>query len=216
MASIWGVATHAYQPDAEHAGGELTFKVGDRIQILGQDDPGWWQGELGGQLGLFPSNYIRVELEADAPKENRKAVRVASQERRLDYSQTRVGVWASNMAIYVGSFYVLTGCVLLLYAVFGKSPDIDNTAEAWAGIDGAIGSACVVLGTAIVFLEYKYGYRREGSILPTRALLYCALSVPGYWCFPTRFASVLFIFPILANFYSAWLKEVYLPPQVHA
>jgi len=37
---------------------ELTFKANDRIVVLQKDDSGWWQGELNGQVGMFPSNFV--------------------------------------------------------------------------------------------------------------------------------------------------------------
>ena len=37
---------------------ELTFNVGDVINILCKDDNDWWTGELRGKSGLFPSNFV--------------------------------------------------------------------------------------------------------------------------------------------------------------
>ncbi|ANZ75183.1 BA75_02214T0 [Komagataella pastoris] len=37
---------------------ELTFKEGDKIEVLDQPDDDWWLGQVGGQKGLFPSNYV--------------------------------------------------------------------------------------------------------------------------------------------------------------
>lgn len=37
--------------------GELGFKEGDQIQVLHEDPSGWWDGELNGKVGKFPSNY---------------------------------------------------------------------------------------------------------------------------------------------------------------
>lgn len=39
------------------AEGELEFKEGDQIQVLHEDPSGWWDGELNGKVGKFPSNY---------------------------------------------------------------------------------------------------------------------------------------------------------------
>jgi Fes/CIP4, and EFC/F-BAR homology domain/SH3 domain len=35
--------------------GELSFYTGDIINVLQQDDSGWWQGELRGRIAVFPS-----------------------------------------------------------------------------------------------------------------------------------------------------------------
>ncbi|XP_076444940.1 intersectin-1-like isoform X4 [Babylonia areolata] len=37
---------------------ELTFEKDAVITVLSRDNPDWWQGEVNGQTGLFPSNYV--------------------------------------------------------------------------------------------------------------------------------------------------------------
>jgi len=48
---------------------ELSFQVGDVISVLSRDESeGWWEGELNGQRGLFPSNYVEpVSSDAVSP-----------------------------------------------------------------------------------------------------------------------------------------------------
>lgn len=36
---------------------ELTLRVGDIVVIL-REDEGWWEGDLNGQVGVFPSNFV--------------------------------------------------------------------------------------------------------------------------------------------------------------
>jgi len=38
---------------------ELSFCVGDQITILKKDESGWWEGELHGQKGWIPANYMQ-------------------------------------------------------------------------------------------------------------------------------------------------------------
>ncbi|XP_061871190.1 unconventional myosin-If isoform X1 [Colius striatus] len=38
---------------------ELSFNVGDIIDILLEDTSGWWKGRLHGREGLFPGNYVQ-------------------------------------------------------------------------------------------------------------------------------------------------------------
>ncbi|XP_063401729.1 SH3 domain-containing YSC84-like protein 1 [Mytilus trossulus] len=42
---------------------DLSFKAGDVIQVLTQttSDCDWWEGECHGNIGLFPSNYVKVK-----------------------------------------------------------------------------------------------------------------------------------------------------------
>ncbi|XP_032067969.1 unconventional myosin-If [Thamnophis elegans] len=37
---------------------ELSFNVGDIIDLLMEDSSGWWKGRLHGREGLFPGNYV--------------------------------------------------------------------------------------------------------------------------------------------------------------
>eukprot|EP00058_Branchiostoma_floridae_P004305 XP_002589793.1 hypothetical protein BRAFLDRAFT_125895 [Branchiostoma floridae] len=47
---------------------ELRLEVGDVIEILKQEEEGWWEGSLNGKSGVFPSNFVEVIKEED--KEN--------------------------------------------------------------------------------------------------------------------------------------------------
>ncbi len=38
---------------------ELLFSKGDIITVTQQVDGGWWEGELNGRTGWFPSNYVK-------------------------------------------------------------------------------------------------------------------------------------------------------------
>lgn len=46
---------------AEHED-ELELKEGDVIIILCKEleDKGWWRGELNGQVGVFPDNFVEL------------------------------------------------------------------------------------------------------------------------------------------------------------
>lgn len=37
---------------------DLTFKKGDHIKLLKKTNNGWWYGELDGQTGYFPHNFV--------------------------------------------------------------------------------------------------------------------------------------------------------------
>jgi len=45
---------------------ELSFKANERLMVLQKDDSGWWQGELNGRVGMFPSNFVEV-VDPNAP-----------------------------------------------------------------------------------------------------------------------------------------------------
>lgn len=39
---------------------ELTIKVGDVLKELKRREPGWMSGKLGSEVGLFPSNFVKI------------------------------------------------------------------------------------------------------------------------------------------------------------
>ncbi|XP_050020701.1 intersectin-1 isoform X3 [Alexandromys fortis] len=44
---------------------ELAFSKGQIINVLNKEDPDWWKGEASGQVGLFPSNYVKLTTDTD-------------------------------------------------------------------------------------------------------------------------------------------------------
>ncbi|XP_035687140.1 SH3 domain-containing kinase-binding protein 1-like isoform X1 [Branchiostoma floridae] len=58
-------AQYSYAPENMD---ELRLEVGDVIEILKQEEEGWWEGSLNGKSGVFPSNFVEVIKEED--KEN--------------------------------------------------------------------------------------------------------------------------------------------------
>ncbi|KAG8580072.1 hypothetical protein GDO81_007120 [Engystomops pustulosus] len=44
---------------------ELNFSKGQLINVINKDDVDWWQGEINGVTGLFPSNYVKMTTECD-------------------------------------------------------------------------------------------------------------------------------------------------------
>ncbi|CAH1227707.1 SH3KBP1 [Branchiostoma lanceolatum] len=58
-------AHYSYAPENTD---ELRLEVGDVIEILKQEEEGWWEGSLNGKSGVFPSNFVEVIKEED--KEN--------------------------------------------------------------------------------------------------------------------------------------------------
>ncbi|XP_033111620.1 intersectin-1-like [Anneissia japonica] len=50
----------AMYPYTSQKDDELTFQKNVVINVMKQDDPDWWEGELNGTTGYFPSNYVQV------------------------------------------------------------------------------------------------------------------------------------------------------------
>ncbi|XP_030058031.1 intersectin-1 [Microcaecilia unicolor] len=60
MCQVIGMYDYTAQNDDE-----LAFAKGQIINVLNKEDPDWWKGELNGQVGLFPSNYVKLTTDMD-------------------------------------------------------------------------------------------------------------------------------------------------------
>jgi len=49
------VALYDYQAQQSD---ELSFVKGNVIAVLSKDHPDWWMGELAGNTGIFPANFV--------------------------------------------------------------------------------------------------------------------------------------------------------------
>ncbi|KAF9067138.1 ras guanine nucleotide exchange factor domain-containing protein [Rhodocollybia butyracea] len=55
------LAMHDYEPQ-HNADTCLSFRAGQVIHVLNRDPSGWWDGELEGKRGWFPSNYVNADV----------------------------------------------------------------------------------------------------------------------------------------------------------
>ncbi|XP_028938168.1 intersectin-1 isoform X2 [Ornithorhynchus anatinus] len=60
VCQVIGMYDYAAQNDDE-----LAFGKGQIINVLNKEDPDWWKGEANGQVGLFPSNYVKLTTDMD-------------------------------------------------------------------------------------------------------------------------------------------------------
>ncbi|KAJ7134752.1 ras guanine nucleotide exchange factor domain-containing protein [Mycena epipterygia] len=63
MGAEYVLAMHDYAPQHQNATC-LSFRAGQVIHVLNRDSSGWWDGELEGRRGWFPSNYVNVDVNA--------------------------------------------------------------------------------------------------------------------------------------------------------
>ncbi|KAG9003226.1 hypothetical protein FRB95_007270 [Tulasnella sp. JGI-2019a] len=59
------IAMHDFVPDPANATC-LSFSAGEVIHVCNRDATGWWDGELDGRRGWFPSNYVSTDAAAFA------------------------------------------------------------------------------------------------------------------------------------------------------
>jgi son of sevenless-like protein len=62
LTSEYVLAMHDYSPQQQNATC-LSFLAGQVIHVLNRDVSGWWDGELEGRRGWFPSNYVNAEVD---------------------------------------------------------------------------------------------------------------------------------------------------------
>ncbi|KAF8827530.1 hypothetical protein HHX47_DHR4000078 [Lentinula edodes] len=55
------LAMHDYEPQ-HNISTCLSFRAGQVIHVLNRDASGWWDGELEGKRGWFPSNYVNADV----------------------------------------------------------------------------------------------------------------------------------------------------------
>ena len=66
---------------------ELAFSKGQLINVLNKEDPDWWKGEVSGQVGLFPSNYVKLTTDMD-PSQQCKCPGALRPSSLLSYGET--------------------------------------------------------------------------------------------------------------------------------
>jgi len=62
--------TFEYQAQNED---ELSLKIGDIIDIISQEEEGWWEGSFNGKSGMFPNNFVEEIASTAAPPVTAKA-----------------------------------------------------------------------------------------------------------------------------------------------
>lgn len=51
---------------------ELTLQPGQSVDVLGEEEDGWWRGQVGDRTGLFPSNFVEIITEETTPSPSTK------------------------------------------------------------------------------------------------------------------------------------------------
>lgn len=77
---------------------ELTLKVGDIIDIIGEEETGWWRGQLANKTGVFPSNFVEIITDNNAKEPKDTPVEVAKKLQGLSLNCfTEIIVRAENL-----------------------------------------------------------------------------------------------------------------------
>ena len=58
-------ALHGFEGQGTH---ELSFSAGVSILLLRRIDENWLEGKLDGKVGIFPANYVKIQLGSPSGK----------------------------------------------------------------------------------------------------------------------------------------------------
>lgn len=103
------LAMHDYEPQSSNTTC-LSFRTGQVIHVLNRDPSGWWDGELEGRRGWFPSNYVNADF--GKSKAQAVQVRVESDTNRSFglISSDRLAATAGSASAYiVNDVYIIMG-----------------------------------------------------------------------------------------------------------
>ena len=59
-------ALHGFEGQGTH---ELSFNAGVSILLLRRIDENWLEGKLDGKVGIFPANYVKIQLGSPSGKQ---------------------------------------------------------------------------------------------------------------------------------------------------
>ena len=48
---------------------ELSLEPGQIVEVLAEEEEGWWRGKMGGKEGVFPSNFVEIIEEGVEPSQ---------------------------------------------------------------------------------------------------------------------------------------------------
>ncbi|CAK9012031.1 Protein DD3-3, partial [Durusdinium trenchii] len=98
-----GIVVALYDHEAKEEG-ELSFSKGDHITVLSRDSSGWWAGEVNGQRGVFPSNYVRQQAGRQEKGSEARSVRSGERGRSRKMYSTKQAHKMQGVAFLNGPF----------------------------------------------------------------------------------------------------------------
>uniref|UniRef100_A0ABM0N164 SH3 domain-containing kinase-binding protein 1-like n=1 Tax=Saccoglossus kowalevskii TaxID=10224 RepID=A0ABM0N164_SACKO len=96
--SLRAKACYSYTPQNDD---ELGLKIGDTIEVINQEEPGWWEGTINGRVGVFPSNFVEV-VEEDEDEKAKAELKEPKQPPPPPPSQTSEGDTKPKKAMGMG------------------------------------------------------------------------------------------------------------------
>ncbi|KAH9042207.1 ras guanine nucleotide exchange factor domain-containing protein [Lactarius pseudohatsudake] len=117
--SEYVLAMHDYVPEQRNATC-LAFRAGQVIRVLNRDPSGWWDGELDGSRGWFPSNYVNGDLALLADDHLPQSIsrrRIQHSPARSTISSPTTSLHSSGRSLFSRDDYCPPPMVPLLHAL---------------------------------------------------------------------------------------------------
>ncbi|CAL1712901.1 unnamed protein product [Somion occarium] len=108
VCSEYVLAMHDFAPQHQNDTC-LAFRAGQVIHVLNRDSSGWWDGELDGRRGWFPSNYVTSDVGLLTEEELPKITRARNGAGHA-YTTSTVSTtsWTSTTSHPISSSYIRT------------------------------------------------------------------------------------------------------------
>lgn len=189
---------HDYFPQTQNATC-LSFRAGQVIHVLNRDTSGWWDGELEGRRGWFPSNYVNAEIPSLADEElpQNKTVSLSSiSSGECLRRALQIGRHTHSMSTVSATSWVTT--VSQEYAHHQRRPSIPEALG--QEIDSYCPPVMVPLLHGISLLQTAVRANRPSHFPPSTAcIISCVRSILSATDTLIRDAPILQQFPVLAQ-----------------
>ncbi|XP_052808566.1 SH3 domain-containing kinase-binding protein 1-like isoform X2 [Mya arenaria] len=83
----------SYEPEQED---ELKLELGEVLDIIKQEEEGWWEGQLNGRQGMFPSNFVEI-IEDSAETSETPDTKIENTEEHLIKGKKVQGIGLGNI-----------------------------------------------------------------------------------------------------------------------
>lgn len=83
-----------YEPENED---ELKIEAGDTVEIIKQEEEGWWEGVLNGKTGVFPSNFVEIISTEDEEPNNDLSESQPAEEKPETKGKKVMGIGLGNI-----------------------------------------------------------------------------------------------------------------------
>lgn len=100
---------------------ELSLDTGDIVEVLGEEEDGWWSGTLKGKTGVFPNNFVEEISEEEGLAALKKAEVPSKAEAAKSEGNALSWLMLTELSNFLRSCCTPTCWLLELYVSFLSS-----------------------------------------------------------------------------------------------